>query len=223
MILLSKEELCGQFDPSNHPEFKRVIPNSKADQDHYLRKHVADAFEQMREAALPDGIELKLVSSTRNFERQKSIWENKWNGISPVNGTYFQIDSPTPLEKAERILKYSAMPGTSRHHWGTDIDINSVEEEYFETTEGRNVYLWLKVNARRFGFGQPYTAKSSARPIGYEEEKWHWSYLPLSRIILKHYLMQVVDEDLTGFDGSELAPQMKIISTFVNGIDSSCR
>ena len=30
-------------------------------------------------------------------------------------------------------MNYSAMPTASRHHWGTDVDINSVDPEDFET------------------------------------------------------------------------------------------
>ena len=31
------------------------------------------------------------------------------------------------------------MPGTSRHHWGTDIDFNSVDPAYFKTATGIKV------------------------------------------------------------------------------------
>ncbi len=49
------------------------------------------------------------------------------------------------------------MPQASRHHWGTDVDINSVEPEYFESGQGLKEYTWLQENAWKFGFCQPYT------------------------------------------------------------------
>jgi D-alanyl-D-alanine carboxypeptidase len=55
------------------------------------------------------------------------------------------------------IMNYSAMPQASRHHWGTDVDINSVEPEYFESGQGLKEYTWLQENAWKFGFCQPYT------------------------------------------------------------------
>ena len=65
------------------------------------------------------------------------------------------------------------MPGsTSRHHWGTEIDIHSLKNGDFADGEGLKIYEWLTTHAEDYGFYQPYTAEQ-----GYEEEeKWHWSY-----------------------------------------------
>ncbi len=220
---ISKEELLGLFQPADHPDFIKIKDGDKHDNEHYLRREAARAWEEMRLSAIPDGIRLKLVSSTRNFERQKQIWENKWFGKTPVNGNYFTENEPDNKTKALEILKFSAMPGTSRHHWGTDIDINSVEEDYFETSYGKDVFRWLKVNAPKFGFEQPYTALSDSRPIGYQEEKWHWSFLPLSKIFLRQYLEKIEYSDISGFPGSELAATLKVIPAYVFGINSACR
>jgi zinc D-Ala-D-Ala carboxypeptidase len=223
MVAFSKDDLLGKFIPADNPDFIQVKSGIVSDNDHYLRIEAAKAWEQMRLSALPDNIHLKLVSSTRNFDRQKQIWENKWSGKTAVNGVYFTEHTPDNTTKAKEILKYSAMPGTSRHHWGTDIDINSVEEEYFETPEGKDVFRWLKVNAPKFGFEQPYTAKSDARPLGYEEEKWHWSFMPLAKVFLRNYMRQIEYSDITGFNGAELAEQLKVIPVYVFGINSLCR
>ena len=76
------------------------------------------------------------------------------------------------------------MPGTSRHHWGTDFDINQLNNTYYTKGEGLIIYQWLKKNANKYGFAQPYTEQ---RTEGYKEEKWHWSYLPLAKIYLKEW------------------------------------
>ena len=83
----------------------------------------------MYNAALLEGVELKIVSGTRNFHQQKSIWERKWNA---------NIKSMDSLSSVKEILKYSSMPCTSRHHWGTDIDLNDLNNSYFEYGKGKN-------------------------------------------------------------------------------------
>jgi len=109
------------------------------------------------------------------------------------------------------------MPGTSRHHWGTDIDINDTEEEYFDTKVGKKVYQWLSTHASEYGFCQPYTSKESGR-TGYEEEKWHWSYAPLSNSFLEEYKKLIQYEDINDFRGSETAKSLFVIQNYVDGV-----
>ncbi len=123
----------------------------------------------MKAAADQAGIQLVIRSATRNFEYQRGIWERKWQ--RPQYMGWQDID------KARDILTYSAMPGASRHHWGTDIDLNSFENEWFTSGEGADIYAWLTAHAADFGFHQVYDDKSTGR-TGYELERWHWSYLP---------------------------------------------
>ena len=216
--MLEKSDLLGQFNPANHPDFVLIEKQSTEETQHYLRKETAHAWDLMHDAAWKDGVDLTIVSSTRNFERQKQIWENKWLGRSLTQNVNLAQSGMNDFEKAETILKYSAMPGTSRHHWGTDIDINSVEEDYFETEEGEKLYLWLLNNAHTFGFFQPYTMKGKNRPTGYEEEPWHWSYAPLSDVFLKDFLASISYQDIHGFEGSQTAKQLLVIENFVCGI-----
>nr|MCU0368233.1 D-alanyl-D-alanine carboxypeptidase family protein [Cyclobacteriaceae bacterium] len=67
------------------------------------------------------------------------------------------------------------------------------------------------------GFCQPYTSKSGGR-TGYEEEKWHWSYLPLSGEFLKQYNKQMQYADIKGFAGSEISKSLDVITQYVNGV-----
>jgi zinc D-Ala-D-Ala carboxypeptidase len=86
-----------------------------------------------------------------------------------------------PVERAREILRFSAMPGTSRHHWGTDIDLNSLVNSYFRVrTRKKNLRMAACKTLVSFGFCQPYTAHGANRNGGYEEEKWHWSYKPVA-------------------------------------------
>ena len=167
----------------------------------------------MYEAAQKEGIKLTIISGTRNFDDQKRIWENKWIKFSSLG------DSISIMKK---ILLYSSMPSTSRHHWGTDMDLISLESPYFENGQGLKEYKWLVEHAGKFGFCQVYDDKKETKRSGYELEKWHWSYMPLSSIYLKKYNELVNYSNINGFSGSKLAKKINVIDEFVNGINKKC-
>lgn len=63
----------GQFDPKSHPDFIRIEPQFTSKQNSYLRKECYEAFKRMHAAAAADGVNLLIVSATRNFQYQKGI------------------------------------------------------------------------------------------------------------------------------------------------------
>lgn len=209
-----KDELLGKFDPATHTDFAKTEKAYTGKDNIYMRKAAYEAFKQMHAAAKKVGVTITIISATRNFDYQKGIWEKKWKRE--------KYKGWTDLDKVKDIMKYSSMPGTSRHHWGTDVDFNSVEPAHFASGEGKKLYDWLVKNAATFGFGQTYTNKANCR-TGYEEEKWHWSYLPLSKEYLKQYNATVKYEDLTGFSGCAQAKAAQAFELYVNGIDPTCK
>jgi len=215
--------LMGKFDPVERSDFA-LVPSEYniAGYQMYLRKEALDAFEDMAEAAGKDEIELNIASATRNFDYQKSIWNKKWEGITLIDGKDLSKSIPDEEERFEKILEYSAVPGASRHHWGTEIDINDATPEYFESESGQRVYEWLTKNAPSFGFCQTYTLKGSSRPEGYNEEKWHWSYVPLSKNFTQDYKKLIKKEDISGFDGDEYISSFDLINDYVLGINPDC-
>lgn len=212
----NREYLMGKFDPGRHPDFVAVGKPYTNKPGMTLHKETFAAFKKMWAAAKKDGITLTIISSTRSFDQQKNIWEGKWSR--------FAAGHPNATARALKILEYSAMPGASRHHWGTDIDLNDLNNPTFEAG-GRfaPVYAWLQKYAHQYGFCQPYTAKDAQRPNGYNEEKWHWSYLPLATRLLQQYREAVRDELLTGFSGAETARQLHIVDHYVLGINQDCK
>ncbi|EAR00733.1 M15 family metallopeptidase [Maribacter sp. HTCC2170] len=153
-----------------------------------LRKEAHDAFLKMKKAAYSDGIDLKIVSSYRNYYRQEGIWERKYM-------RYTEDDGMTPLKAIDKIIEYSTIPGTSRHHWGTDIDIidgyrkttgDVLVPEKFES-EGPFVDLkkWMDENCNSFGYYLVYTNEPKRR--GFKYEPWHYSYAPISIPMLTAY------------------------------------
>ena len=208
----SKEELLGQIKAESHASFSLVPQKYASKSSIYLRTEALFSFKALHEAAIDEGLEIKILSGTRSFTYQQSIWERKW-----AKPQYMGWDA---LDKALDILTYSSMPGTSRHHWGTDIDLNAFENEYFESGEGLEVYEFLNRCAGTFGFQQVYTSKeTSLSPrSGYEEEKWHWSFTPVSIPMLNAYNAFISTEDIQGFQGASQADSLKIIQDYVNGI-----
>ncbi len=218
--------LTGKFDPPLREDFV-VIPSEHligimSGSKMYLRKETFSAFSAMAERAASDGIELKIASATRNFDYQKNLWNKKWSGETLVDGKDLSKTIPDGTKRLKKILEYSAIPGASRHHWGTDIDINNANVQYFDTEKGKREYEWLLKNARYFGFCQTYNLKGSARPTGFNEEKWHWSYLPIAKALTQDYKDLIKNDDLTGFLGSEYAVEQNLIENYVLGINPKC-
>ena len=216
--------ITGHFDPAHHPDFA-VVPEAYASRGGlYLRKETLEAFRRMYDSAMQDGVQLRIVSATRNFNTQKDIWEAKWNGDRLVeDGRDLAKTTPDPVERALAILRYSSMPGTSRHHWGSDMDLNNLTNEYFAQGEGLKIYTWLQQHAYSFGFCQPYTAQDSLRPTGYQEEKWHWSYLPVAQPLTIQAQYYLSDDMINGFLGAETADSIHVVQNYVLGVNQQCK
>ena len=91
---------------------------------------------------------------------------------------------------------------------------------YYKGDAGKRMFAWLSKNAAKFGFYQPFCCN---RKTGYQEERWHWSYLPLSKLYLHEYIKQVTYADIVGFNGSKSAEQLGIIKNWVLGINPECK
>ena len=213
---VDKDFLLGKVIRPDNPLFVRV-EKEHSERNIYLIHAVYEAYKKMHEAALADSVQLIITSGHRTFFEQVCEWELRWN--NPRTDSIFENE----VDKARFLLQYRAMPGTTRHHWGTDIDLNSFELSYYQSKEGIKVYNWLKEHAATYGFFQPYTPLDDKRPKGYNEEKWHWSYQPLSRLMLSKYLALVSINEITGFKGDAAAKILPIIAEWVNGVNTQLK
>lgn len=204
------DELMGRFNPARHNDFVMIEREYTDKPQIYLRTAAYSAFTKMAKEAAKEGIRFKIISATRSFDHQKAIWQRKWE-----DSKYRHLSD---RDKALAILNYSSMPGSSRHHWGTDIDLNALDNEWFDRGEGGKMYNWLQKNAHKYGYYQVYTSKDDGR-TGYAEEKWHWSHLPLSEKLLEEFNTIVSADDFKGFAGAHLAKELRIIEDYVNGIE----
>jgi len=161
---------------------------------HRLQPAVAGAFAALQADASRAGFELAIASGFRSYSRQLAIWNSKASGqreIHDDNGRVVIIESLTPVEQLHAILRYSAMPGSSRHHWGTDLDVfdaAAIEPGYrlqlspSEVAPGGvfdRLHCWLDQRmaaGESRGFYRPYSSDRG----GVAPERWHLSYAPLA-------------------------------------------
>jgi LAS superfamily LD-carboxypeptidase LdcB len=171
----STEMLLGM---SELPLYKETIP---------LAKKAGKAFEKMRKAAKKEGVVLEIVSGYRSYDRQKAIWNRKYKANETAG--------LSPEQNIKKIIEYSTLPGTSRHHWGTDVDIVDgskpkvgdvlVAEKFHNKGPYTQLKKWMDQHAKKFGFYLPYTQNPNRK--GFYYEPWHYSYAPLSISLLKSY------------------------------------
>jgi LAS superfamily LD-carboxypeptidase LdcB len=171
-----------------------------------LRAEAHDAFVEMKKAAYSDGIDLKVVSSYRNFARQEAIFERKFD-------RYTEDDGMEPLAAIDKIIEYSTIPGTSRHHWGTDVDIIDgypkaegdvlIPSKFGAGGPYENFKKWMDENAKVFDFHLVYTDDPKRK--GFKYEPWHYSFAPISVPMLTEFrrknILQLLEEET--FLGSE--------------------
>lgn len=160
---------------------------------HFLHKEALKAFQGLQQSAVKNGFNLQPASSFRDFQRQQAIWNGKFNGERKVHddqGNALALGEFSAWQKACAILRWSALPGASRHHWGTEIDVYSpdllppaqtLQLEPWEYEQGGYFYelsQWLQQNLGRFDFILPFINVSADKEIG--REPWHISYLPMA-------------------------------------------
>jgi LAS superfamily LD-carboxypeptidase LdcB len=157
------------------------------------------AFERLKRRAEVAGFELRVASAFRDYDRQTSIINEKWRGARPVTsagGLTLQRENMSDLQWLEAIMRFSALPGTSRHHWGTDIDIWDAAaapanyrpalepSEYGAGGVFAEMTRWLDelINADDAeGFYKPYDIDRG----GVAPEAWHISYRPVAAALQK--------------------------------------
>ncbi|MDN3724552.1 M15 family metallopeptidase [Aequorivita sp. SDUM287046] len=156
-----------------------------------LHKSAKEAFQKMKAAAAKENINIEVVSAYRSFQRQKEIFEGKYKK--------FTAEGLSPEKSLAKIIEYSTIPGTSRHHWGTDIDIidanaprpaNVLMPEHFHGSGPFcKLKMWLNDNAEKFDFFEVYTDNGNRK--GFKYEPWHFSYAPVSVPMLTAYKEQI--------------------------------
>lgn len=175
----------------------------------FLHKLAILDFLRLQKAAHEAGFDLQIVSAFRDFERQLKIWNAKARGERALlddEGRALEFSKLSPTEIVFSILRWSAIPGCSRHHWGSDIDIfdgntQSREEvqllpsECVGTGPTAKLHEWLDqqiAEQNAFGFYRPYGTDLG----GVSPERWHLSYYPVSRRMVDNFTFSIFKKNL---------------------------
>ena len=168
-----------------------------------LHQEVAEPFLAMRSAARREGLDLVPTSAFRDFGRQLAIWNGKCRGerdLRGADGELLDFRALNEDELVEAILIWSALPGASRHHWGTDMDVidatavppgyvvQLVQEEYAPGGIFGKLNRWLDENAALYGFFRPYAVFRG----GFRPEPWHLSYAPLADMAQRQFSVELL-------------------------------
>ena len=62
----------------------------------------------------------------------------------------------------------------------------------------------------------------SDRKTGYFEEKWHWTYLPVSTKLTEQAKLNLKNEMISGFLGAETAAKIDVVQNYILGISPAC-
>jgi LAS superfamily LD-carboxypeptidase LdcB len=176
-----------------------------------LHPAATQAFLGLRAEAAQSGIDLWAASSFRDFDRQLAIWNDKFLGRRPLLDAAGRPLDHASLDDGQRIraiLIWSALPGASRHHWGTEIDVidraalatgqqaQMVRQEYAPGGVFEKLGDWLSHHCARFGFFHPYNIDRG----GVQPEPWHLSFAPLSVPALSQLTVAVLQNALDAVD-----------------------
>lgn len=214
--------------PLVQPDCERVL---------LVRPEVNAAFSALIQRAQRAGFTLRACSAYRSFAAQAAIVSAKFEGKRPVLDALEQPLTQLPDEPAARlnaIMRFSALPGFSRHHWGSDLDVyapsalplgQSLQLTYHEYICGSYFHElgeFLTEHVAACGFYHPYGADADAmlrkaqsgalRDTEVGCEPWHISYRALAEECQALFVPGVALEYLATSD-LVFAPSVRAVLT----------
>jgi LAS superfamily LD-carboxypeptidase LdcB len=174
-----------------------------------VHKLVVHDLRLLKAAGLEAGYDLQIVSSFRSFERQLAIWNAKARGERPLlddQGRVLEHSELSPTELMYSILRWSTVPGSSRHHWGTDIDVYDANTQKLDEVQlipsecegngpAANFHSWLSdqiLRLKSHNFFRPYETDQG----GVAPEKWHLSHAPIAQRIGQHFTHSIFRKNI---------------------------
>lgn len=161
------------FDPEYVPEdLVSLGPEYDNGTGDKVRPEVYEAFKNMADVAVREGLKLRNNSAYRSYETQQRLYNRYLN----ANGEKYAEE-------------FSARAGFSEHQAGLALDLGVSTEAVVGKFEDTAEFAWLEQNAHRFGFILRYPANKE-HLTGYHYEPWHYRYVGLeaARYIYEHKL-----------------------------------
>lgn len=200
------------------------------DGDIRLHAAVVTPFRALQAAAAKAGLDIQIASGYRDYPRQLAIWNAKATGQRPLLDHHSKELNPAEMTETEilwAILRWSALPGCSRHHWGTDMDVwdqaavpvnyplQLTPDEYAPAGPFARLSEWLQQHAASYGFGRPYAVDRG----GVAPEPWHLSYQPIAEQfeakLDRAFVCKVLDNSQLALRDTILAHLDEILDRFI--------
>ncbi len=198
MTILTPEQLTGRV--STHVCENAALSCS-------LDQRTAEAALALKRTAATYDIDLRIASGFRDFERQRLIWNGKFRGERALldrRGQPLDVRQMDEESTVRAILQWSALPGASRHHWGSELDVYDgaalapgalprlTPSEYVANGVFARLTAFLAEHAPRHGFFLPYDSERG----GVQPEPWHLSYAPIAGAALPALTLTVLRDAL---------------------------
>lgn len=113
------------------------------------------AFDRMQADAAAEDLNIYISSGFRSYDYQAGLYQR-----------YVDKDGKAEADR------YSARAGHSEHQTGLAFDLNSIDESFANTKEGK----WVNLNCYKYGFIIRYPSDKEDI-TGYKWEPWHIRYL----------------------------------------------
>lgn len=177
---------------------------------YFIHKNVLPEFLKLQRDAALEGFDLQIISGFRDFDRQLKIWNAKASGQRQLIDDQerpLEFAKLSPIEIMFAILRWSALPGCSRHHWGTDFDVYDAKTQTAEEVKlvpsecigdgpAAKLHDWLdhKISSdNSYGFFRPYLSDRG----GVSPERWHLSHYPSSRRCFEAYTFSIFKKNIS--------------------------
>ena len=138
-----------------------------------LQELLIEDWQELKQAAVQDGIMIELVSGYRSITEQTELFVQR---LSELELSDADIISGAAESALDGLLSLTAPPGYSRHHSGYTIDLRDPGTNIFD---GSPAELWLSAdnyrNAKRFGFMPSYPDNLANQ--GPNPEPWEYVWV----------------------------------------------
>lgn len=120
-----------------------------------LDKTLMSAWNTMLKDATSKGLNIYIASGYRSYNYQVNVYNR-----------YVKSDGAAVADT------YSSRPGNSEHQTGLCFDLNTIEDSFQYTNEGK----WVNDNCYKYGFCIRFP-KGKDSATGYQYESWHLRYV----------------------------------------------
>jgi D-alanyl-D-alanine carboxypeptidase len=150
--------------PYSDPLPKDYAPSLSTVDGYPIHSKIVTAYKAMKKAAKKDGVNLYIISGYRTYQRQKNNFNTRYN--------LYKSQGYSDDEAYKKTAAIIAVPGTSEHHLGLAMDLNSLDQSFGNTKAGK----WLAKNSYKYGFILRYAADTTDI-TGIVYEPWHFRYV----------------------------------------------